>query len=1059
MAELVANFTLSEGQEFDALFEINAAGTTWGSIDGNISNQTDLYNILESKADKTTVQADLEAINETITENYTTLDTKIDTTQSELTGDISALTQTVTNNNTAINSRVDGIVDSFDEDIEGVNTAIQNEATQRAENDSLLQSDINTLSDNLASEISNRESADSGLQTQITNLSGTVSSNYTTLDNKIDGVNTSLQGDINTLETTVNSNYTTLNIKIDNSVSEIESDIETLSGTVSTNYTDLNNSISSNVSTLNNRIDSEVSTIETSISNEATTRENADNNLQSQIDAITAASDVVDIVGTYAQLQAYNTSNLQNNDIIKVLSDESRDDETTYYRWVITDGVGAWSFIGEEGPYYTKSEADSQFVPQTRTINNKPLSTNITLSASDIGALPDDTVIGAGTLTIQKNGVNVDSFSANATADKSINIEVPTTTAELTNNSGFITNSALDGYATTEALTNGLETKQNTLTPGDNVQINNNVISATDTTYTAGSGISIDNNEISTLPNMGAFVPDTTDMKVLETHEFDVSSTVYRKLFSFANNFENATDIYGSALIRVTVTGVNINTVSEIVYNVLPTSASVPQLLVRNMTHGATAARSGIRYLRCVYPLALNNGYDYELTMSTYNSTARHVKIEVLNATDNIQWYDSATPTSYNSTGQKYNQTTLLTTDGLIWSKTLNGSVSSATYANYINTYISRIVSSGVMPNTAEVCPVGFVFLGADGLHPVTNTEVPIIPGFGIFRLTGEYQINTTPTITYVRSMASVTSLTTPHDTFTIGTPCYLRFTMDDDGNIYSDNYITTTMSPGYTYLKLGDALSENGINMNLIGQSFISLDSEGNISHINGDAIGGQISTDDLTITKNTSDEIQAVGVIDSNAGGVLKSWSGTRTQYDAIEVKDANTLYNITDDTDVTLTVLEALYPVGAIYIGTMAACPLEVLGVGTWQLTTSRFLVDSQSLDGDDSSWYNLYSDGYCEQGGRFAGKSVAASSTTQFNVVFPKAYKDINYTPTVSVLYGGAGYANLQEHCNTLTATGMFINFWGQGGAGSVGCSWTTYGYTSEVSDLKQWRRIA
>jgi hypothetical protein len=51
-----------------------------------------------------------------------------------------------------------------------------------------------------------------------------------------------------------------------------------------------------------------------------------------------------------------------------------------------------------------------------------------------------------------------------------------------------------------------------------------------------------------------------------------------------------------------------------------------------------------------------------------------------------------------------------------------------------------------------------------------------------------------------------------------------------------------------------------------------------------------------------------------------------------------DANTLYNITDDTDVTLTLLDALYPVGAIYIGTMATCPLQVIGVGTWQLVAS-------------------------------------------------------------------------------------------------------------------------
>ena len=57
--EFVANFTLnndsldaefdvSEVENFDALFEIYASGTTWGNISGNIENQTDLYNILDS---------------------------------------------------------------------------------------------------------------------------------------------------------------------------------------------------------------------------------------------------------------------------------------------------------------------------------------------------------------------------------------------------------------------------------------------------------------------------------------------------------------------------------------------------------------------------------------------------------------------------------------------------------------------------------------------------------------------------------------------------------------------------------------------------------------------------------------------------------------------------------------------------------------------------------------------------------------------------------------------------------------------------------------------------
>lgn len=59
MAELVANFTLnnesldaqfdiSEITNFDALFQIDG-GAIWGSIGGNIQNQTDLIELLDEK--------------------------------------------------------------------------------------------------------------------------------------------------------------------------------------------------------------------------------------------------------------------------------------------------------------------------------------------------------------------------------------------------------------------------------------------------------------------------------------------------------------------------------------------------------------------------------------------------------------------------------------------------------------------------------------------------------------------------------------------------------------------------------------------------------------------------------------------------------------------------------------------------------------------------------------------------------------------------------------------------------------------------------------------------
>ena len=57
--------------------------------------------------------------------------------------------------------------------------------------------------------------------------------------------------------------------------------------------------------------------------------------------------------------------------------------------------------------------------------------------------LSNKPTIGSGVLTIQKNGTTVDTFNANATADKTISIVVPTKVSDLTNDSGFITNQSL----------------------------------------------------------------------------------------------------------------------------------------------------------------------------------------------------------------------------------------------------------------------------------------------------------------------------------------------------------------------------------------------------------------------------------------------------------------------------------------------------------------------------------------------------------------------------------------------------------------------------------------
>lgn len=67
--------------------------------------------------------------------------------------------------------------------------------------------------------------------------------------------------------------------------------------------------------------------------------------LQDDVDELRNNPDVVDIVDTYADLQAYDTQHLTDNDIIRVLNDETHGGNSTYYR--LTKNPDTWTFIGE----------------------------------------------------------------------------------------------------------------------------------------------------------------------------------------------------------------------------------------------------------------------------------------------------------------------------------------------------------------------------------------------------------------------------------------------------------------------------------------------------------------------------------------------------------------------------------------------------------------------------------------------------------------------------------------------------------------------------------------
>lgn len=244
--------------------------------------------------------------------------------------------------------------------------------------------------------------------------------------------------------------------------------------------------------------------ISSAVGDEAADRIAADNAIWDEIEIIEASSDVVDVVGTYADLQSYDTSKLHDNDLIKVLQDETHSDAITYYRW--NKSAGTFSYVGEEGPYYTETEvntllsgkqdtlvagsniqiaADGKTISATDTtysagagldltgttfsvdtsviaevsdlptktsdlMNDGSDGTSTYVEADDLATVattgdyddllnkPTIPTVNDATLTIQKNGTDVATFTANSSTNTTANIAVPTNTSDLTNDSHFI---------------------------------------------------------------------------------------------------------------------------------------------------------------------------------------------------------------------------------------------------------------------------------------------------------------------------------------------------------------------------------------------------------------------------------------------------------------------------------------------------------------------------------------------------------------------------------------------------------------------------------------------
>lgn len=246
--------------------------------------------------------------------------------------------------------------------------------------------------------------------------------------------------------------------------SEVESAISTAVGGEKDAREQADAGLSRDIGVVDGKVDAEADAreradiaLQGAIDDEETARKNADNGLQGQIDAITSSSDVVDIVGTYAELLQYPTAGLGDKDVIKVLQDETHNDAMSYYRW--NKSSSTWSYIGSEGPYYTKSETNTLLGDKQDTLT---AGSNVTISSNNTISATDTTYTAGNGLTLTGTEFSADTtvLQPKLTAGDGINISAQNVISANIDPADFFTASeTVDGTGSEMTLNNTIQAK------------------------------------------------------------------------------------------------------------------------------------------------------------------------------------------------------------------------------------------------------------------------------------------------------------------------------------------------------------------------------------------------------------------------------------------------------------------------------------------------------------------------------------------------------------------------------------------------------------------------
>ena len=200
---------------------------------------------------------------------------------------------------------------------------------------------------------------------------------------------------------------------------------------------------------------------------------------------------------------------------------------------------------------------------------------------------------------------------------------------------------------------------------------------------------------------------------------------------------------------------------------------------------------------------------------------------------------------------------------------------------------------------------------------------------------------------------------------------------------------IPTVNNPTITFTQGGT--TKGTITLNQSSNQTIALDAGGG---------GGSVSIDNTSITENSSNQIQTVGVIDQKTGNANKQWTGTLQEYNLLGTHDSNTYYTTTD---------------GGIYKGDVLIVGRK-LSSGTVSPGTTVSGVNDTVVEywvaSDKKKWYRKWASGWKECG----GYAPDADIRNDYTVVFPTGFTftDSNYKVQLTTIWA-ASYGAFNYWC--------------------------------------------